>query len=59
MIADVLKIDGELNKLVGEKEETHNEFNFLVKLNIKIQQDQSTWRKKYAELEDKYKKQGK
>ena len=40
---------------MGEKEETHNEFNFLVKLNIKIQQDQSTWRKKYAELEDKYK----
>ena len=40
---------------MGEKEETHNEFNFLVKLNIKIQQDQSIWRKKYAELEDKYK----
>ena len=44
---------------MGEKEEIHNEFYFLAKLNIKIQQDQSTWRKKHAELEDKYKKQGK
>ena len=32
-----------------------NEFNLLVKMNTKTQQDQSIWRKKYAELEDKYK----
>lgn len=49
------KIDGELNKLVKEKEAIHNEFNLLVKMNTKTQQDQSIWRKKYAELEDKYK----
>ena len=55
LITDVFKIDGELNKLVKEKEEIHNEFNLLVKMNTKIQQDQSIWRKKYAELEDKYK----
>ncbi|MBO8427536.1 MAG: hypothetical protein IAC58_03160 [Firmicutes bacterium] len=55
LITDVFKIDGELNKLVKEKEEIHNEFNLLVKMNTKTQQDQSIWRKKYAELEDKYK----
>lgn len=32
-----------------------NEFNLLVKMNTKTQQDLSIWRKKYAELEDKYK----
>lgn len=55
LITYVFKIDGELNKLVKEKEEIHNEFNLLVKINTKTQQDQSIWRKKYAELKDKYK----
>ena len=32
-----------------------NEFNLLVKMNTKTQQDQSIWRKKYEELEEKYK----
>lgn len=31
-----------------------NEFNLLVKMNTKTQQDQSIWRKKYAELKEKY-----
>ena len=35
--------------------EMANEFNLLVKMNTKTQQDQSIWRKKYAELEEKYK----
>ena len=55
LITYVFKIDGELNKLVKEKEEIYNEFNLLVKINTKTQQDQSIWRKKYAELKDKYK----
>ena len=55
MISDSLKIDGEINKLTKELEEMANEFNLLVKMNTKTQQDQSLWRKKYAELEEKYK----
>ena len=39
MIADILKIDGDLYKLVEEKEEIYNEFNLLVKMNTKTQQD--------------------
>lgn len=34
-----------------EKEGIHNEFNLLVKMNNKTQQDQTIWRKKYEELE--------
>lgn len=55
MISDSSKIDGEINKLNKELEEMANEFNLLVKMNIKAEQDQSLWRKKYAELEEKYK----
>ena len=55
MISDSLKIDGEINKLTKELEEMANEFNLLVKMNTKTQQDQTLWRKKYAELEEKYK----
>ena len=40
---------------ISLREEMANEFNLLVKMNTKTQQDQSTWRKKYAELEEKYK----
>lgn len=32
-----------------------NEFKLLFKMTNKTQQDQSIWRKKYAELEEKYK----
>ena len=39
MIADILKIDGDLYKLVEEKEEIYNEFNLLAKMNTKTQQD--------------------
>ena len=55
VIGDSSKIDGEINKLTKELEEMANEFNLLVKMNTKTQQDQSIWRKKYAELEGKYK----
>lgn len=55
VIGDSSKIDGEINKLTKELEEMANEFNLLVKMNTKTQQDQSIWRKKYAELEEKYK----
>ena len=50
LITDVFKIDGELNKLVKEKEEIHNEFNLLVKMNTKTQQDQSILRKSMQNL---------
>lgn len=33
----------------------NKEFELLGKINTKTQQDQSIWRKKYAELEDMYK----
>ena len=55
VICDTAKLDEEINKLAKELEEMANEFNLLVKMNIKTQQDQNIWRKKYAELEDKYK----
>lgn len=35
LIADVLKIDGEINKLVKRKKEVHNKFNLFVKMNTK------------------------
>lgn len=40
-----------INKPTKELEETANEFNLLVKMNTKTQQDQSLWGKKYAEIE--------
>ena len=55
VLCDTAKLDEEINKLSKELEEMANEFNLLVKMNTKTQQDQSIWRKKYAELEDKYK----
>ena len=42
VIGDSSKIDGKINKLTKELEEMANEFNLLVKMNTKTQQDQST-----------------
>ena len=53
MLGVSLKIDCK-NKTTKELEEMANEFNLLVKMNTKTQQDQSIWRKKYAELNEKY-----
>ncbi len=55
VLCDTAKLDDEISKLSEELEEMANEFNLLVKMNTKTQQDQSIWRKKYAELEGKYK----
>ena len=55
MLGVSLKIDCK-NKITKELEEMANEFNLLVKMNTKTQQDKSIWRKKCAELEGKYKK---
>lgn len=38
-----------------EKEEERNEYNLLVKMNTKSQLNSLIWRKKYVELEEKYK----
>lgn len=38
-----------------EKEEVRNEYNLLVKMNTKSQQNPLIWRKKYVELVEKYK----
>ena len=55
VLCDTAKLDEEINKLSKGIEDIANEFNLLVKMNTKNQQDQSIWRKKYAELEEKYK----
>lgn len=49
------KSDNEINRLIKRLEEMVNEFNLLVKMNTKTQQDQSIWQKKYAELEENIK----
>ena len=51
VLYDTAKLDEEINKLSKGIEDMANEFNLLVKMNTKTQQDQSIWRKKYAELE--------
>ena len=55
VLCDTAKLDEEINKLSKGIEDMANEFNLIVKMSTKTQQDQSIWRKKYAELEEKYK----
>ena len=55
VLCDTAKLDEEINKLSKGIEDMANEFNLLVKMNTKTQQEQSIWQKKYAELEEKYK----
>lgn len=48
------KLDEQINKLKEEIKEMEGEFRILVKANTTTAQDQNIWKKKYAELEEKY-----
>lgn len=54
-LGDTSGFDGRMAALKKELEEMEKEFDLLVRMNTRSQQDQAIWRKKYAELEDKYK----
>ena len=44
-----------IEALTNELNDMNKEFELLVKMNTTTQQDQTIWRKKYAELENIYK----
>ena len=48
-------MDKQIEALSNELNDMNKEFELLVKMNTTTQQDQTIWRKKYAELEDIYK----
>lgn len=48
-------MDKQIEALTNELKDMNKEFELLVKMNTTTQQDQTIWRKKYAELEEKYK----
>lgn len=48
-------MDKQIEALSNELKDMNKEFELLVKMNTTTQQDQTIWRKKYAELEDIYK----
>ena len=48
-------MDKQIEALSNELNNMNKEFELLVKMNTTTQQDQTIWRKKYAELEDIYK----
>ena len=48
-------MDKKIEALTNELNDMNKEFELLVKMNTTTQQDQTIWRKKYAELEDIYK----
>ncbi len=48
-------LDKQIETLTNELNSMNKEFELLVKMNTTTQQDQTIWRKKYAELEDIYK----
>ncbi len=45
----------QIEALSNELNDMNKEFELLVKMNTTTQQNQTIWRKKYAELEEKYK----
>lgn len=47
--------DKQIEALSNELNNINKEFELFVKMNTTALQDQTIWRKKYAELEDKYK----
>lgn len=52
---DTSSLDKQIETLSNELKDMNKEFELLVKMNTTTQQDQTIWRKKYAELEDIYK----
>ena len=52
---DASSLDKQIEALSNELKDMNKEFKLLVKMNTTTQQDQTIWRKKYAELEDIYK----
>ena len=48
-------MDKQIEALSNELNDMNKEFELLVKMNTTAQQNQTIWRKKYAELEEKYK----
>ena len=52
---DTSSLDKKIEALTNELNDMNKEFELLVKMNTTTQQDQTIWRKKYAELEDIYK----
>ena len=52
---DTSSLDKQIEALSNELKDMNKEFELLVKMNTTTQQDQTIWRKKYAELEDIYK----
>ena len=52
---DTSSLDKQIEALSNELNNMNKEFELLVKMNTTTQQDQTIWRKKYAELEDIYK----
>ena len=52
---DIPALDKQIETLTNELNDMNKELELLVKMNTTTQQDQTIWRKKYAELEDIYK----
>ena len=52
---DTTSLDKKIEALTNELKDMNKEFELLVKMNTTTQQDQTIWRKKYAELENVYK----
>ena len=52
---DTSPLDKQIEALTNGLKDMNKEFELLVKMNTTTQQDQTIWRKKYAELEDIYK----
>ena len=52
---DISALDKQIETLTNELNDMNKEFELLVKMNTTTQQDQTIWRKKYAELENIYK----
>ena len=52
---DTTSLDKKIEALTNELNDMNKEFELLVKMNTTTQQDQTIWRKKYAELENIYK----
>lgn len=55
LLTDTSKLEAKINSTKETLEEYTKEFRLLIDANTKTIQDQDIWKKKYAELEEKYK----
>lgn len=55
LLTDTSKLEAKINSTKETLEEYAKEFRLLIDANTKTIQDQDIWKKKYAELEEKYK----